>query len=484
MTITISNPSNPTQNLSAGQVALAPAPLLLALLLLLPRAAMAAAAAAAASVGADGAATAPPPMPMQTLGRSGLVVSRLSFGSWVTFSFQVGENDAYTLMKAAFARGVNLFDNAEAYARGAAESIMGAAIQRGIDEKVWRREDLVITTKLFFGAAPGAGASVNAKFLSRKHIVEGAAASLARLNLAYVDVIYAHRPDPVTPIEETVRAFNHLLDTGKAFYWGTSEWSAAQIAEAVGVADRLGLVRPLVEQPEYNIFARTRVEAEYAPLYDSMGLGLTTWSPLASGVLTGKYSGRKLPEGSRLTVPNYKFLLDAKACLLHTESATAPPTSNRHNLTPALPRVNQLRPPHPPIHPPTHPPTHPTPPLHNNSSERTHGRSTRRTSSRRSRRSSAARRRSSPSRGRSRTRTSRPSSSAPRRSRSSRRTSTRCACWTASRRRSWSASRPSARGGAARRGTRARCRATASAARRRWRTGWARRASLGSNFKL
>jgi len=291
-------------------------------MLLLPRAlallsAVAMSAAASASVSAAGAvaaAAAPmPKMPMQTLGRTGLIVSRLSFGSWVTFSFQVGVNDAYTLMKAAYARGVNLFDNAEAYARGRSETIMGEAVAQGIADGVWTRQDLVITTKLFFGAVPEPGVpSVNAKGLSRKHVVEGALASLKRLSLDYVDVIYAHRPDPVTPMEEVVRAFNHLLDRGLAFYWGTSEWSASQIAEAVGVADRLGLVRPCVEQPEYNLFARTRVEAEYAPLYPSVGLGLTTWSPLASGVLTGKYSGLKVPEGSRLTLANYKFLLDAK----------------------------------------------------------------------------------------------------------------------------------------------------------------------------
>jgi voltage-dependent potassium channel beta subunit len=292
--------------------------MLLLLLLLLPPLLLSAAStamAASASVSASGGvAAAPfPKMPMQTLGRSGLVVSRLSFGSWVTFSFQVGVNDAYTLMKAAYARGVNFFDNAEAYARGRSETIMGESIAQGIAEGVWTRSDLVITTKIFFGAVPEPGtASVNAKGLSRKHVIEGALASLKRLKLDYVDVIYAHRPDPVTPIEETVRAFNFLIETGRAFYWGTSEWSAAQIAEAAGVADRLGLIRPIVEQPEYNLFARTRVEAEYAPLYPSLGTGLTTWSPLASGVLTGKYSGLKVPEGSRLTIANYKFLLDDK----------------------------------------------------------------------------------------------------------------------------------------------------------------------------
>jgi voltage-dependent potassium channel beta subunit len=291
--------------------------MLLPLLLLLLPAIMAAPAASAAVSAGGGSVVAPPPaqprMPMQTLGRSGLVVSRLSFGSWVTFSFQVGVNDAYTLMKAAYARGVNFFDNAEAYARGRSEMIMGEAVARGIAEGVWTRSDLVITTKIFFGAVPEPGtASVNAKGLSRKHVVEGALASLKRLQLDYVDVIYAHRPDPVTPIEETVRAFNHLIDRGLAFYWGTSEWSAAQIAEAAGVADRLGLIAPIAEQPEYNLFTRTRVEAEYEPLYHSRGLGLTTWSPLASGILTGKYSGMKVPEGSRLTIATYKAIAQEK----------------------------------------------------------------------------------------------------------------------------------------------------------------------------
>lgn len=250
---------------------------------------------------------------MSRLGKTGLVVSRLSFGSWVTFQNQVDGATAYDLMAAAYAAGVNLFDNAEAYASGGAETLMGAALARGVREGVWRRSDLVVTTKLFFGTVPGP----NARGLSRKHIVEGLSASLARLGLDYVDIVYAHRPDPVVPIEETVRAFNHVLDKGQAFYWGTSEWSASQIAEAAAVAARLGLVGPQVEQPQYHIFHRARVELEYAPLYDSpCGLGLTTWSPLASGVLTGKYSGATrggaLPEGSRLTVASYKFLFDSK----------------------------------------------------------------------------------------------------------------------------------------------------------------------------
>lgn len=212
-------------------------------------------------------------------------------------------------MREAHAAGVNLFDNAETYAAGASEALMGQAIARGVADGVWTREALVVTTKLFFGTRRG---GANAVGLSRKHIAEGLAASLQRLGLAYVDVVYAHRPDPLTPIEEVVRAFNNAIDKGQAFYWGTSEWSAAAIAEAVGVAARLGLVGPLCEQPEYNLFARQRVEVEYAPLYASMGLGLTTWSPLASGVLTGKYSAHVVPAGSRLALESYKFLHAAK----------------------------------------------------------------------------------------------------------------------------------------------------------------------------
>ena len=247
-------------------------------------------------------------MPMQRLGRTGLQVSRLSFGSWVTFSYQVQADAAYNLMKLAYTSGINLFDNAEAYAKGESESIMGVCIQRGITEKVWTRGDLVVTTKLFFGTIPG----VNNRGLSRKHVVEGTLNSLKRLQLDYVDILYAHRPDPTVPMEEIVRAFNHCIDRGLAFYWGTSEWSAAQIADACGIADRLGLMRPCVEQPEYNLFARTRVESEYEHLYHSSGLGLTTWSPLASGVLTGKYSGKKVPDGSRFSIANYQFLVQDK----------------------------------------------------------------------------------------------------------------------------------------------------------------------------
>jgi voltage-dependent potassium channel beta subunit len=185
---------------------------------------------------------------------------------------------------------------------------MGECIKRGIDAKEWTREDLVISTKIYFGVRDGP----NYKGLSRKHIVEGTTASLARLQLSYVDILFCHRPDPITPIEETVRAMNHIIDKGQAFYWGTSMWSAVQIEEAIAVCDRLGLIRPVAEQPEYNLFARGKLESEYLPLFRNYGLGTTVWSPLASGVLTGKYKGGVIPEGARLGIPAYGFLKDAK----------------------------------------------------------------------------------------------------------------------------------------------------------------------------
>ena len=233
---------------------------------------------------------------------------RSSFGSWVTFKNQVTTEAAYELMLTAYEAGVNLFDNAETYAAGESERIMGEAVKLGEAAGKWSRSDLVITTKIFFGTKPG----VNSKGLSRKHIVEGLRSSLARLGLAYVDVAYAHRPDPLTPLEEVVRAFNWAIDQGLCFYWGTSEWSAREIAEASHIAKALGLVGPLCEQPQYHIFERSRVEVEYEPLYASLGLGTTTWSPLASGVLTGKYSGLAVPEGSRLGLASYAFLHASK----------------------------------------------------------------------------------------------------------------------------------------------------------------------------
>eukprot|EP00040_Diaphanoeca_grandis_P032096 m.193514 g.193514 ORF g.193514 m.193514 type:complete len:441 (-) comp32505_c2_seq1:94-1416(-) len=247
-------------------------------------------------------------MRYRQMGKTGLRTSVLGFGSWITFDLQLDNTMAYELMKRAFRGGINFFDTAEAYMDGAAESIMGECIVRGLADGVWRRQDLVISTKVFWNRPIK---NVNAVGLSRKHVIEGVLNSLERLKIEYADVVFAHRPDEHTPIEETVRAFNWLLDHGKIFYWGTSMWSAAQIATAQGVADRLHLVGPTVEQPEYSLLKRDRVESEYQTLYKSThGLGTTIYSPLAMGVLTGKYNDG-VPEGSRLAMENrYKNLKD------------------------------------------------------------------------------------------------------------------------------------------------------------------------------
>ncbi|KVI00297.1 Aldo/keto reductase [Cynara cardunculus var. scolymus] len=242
-------------------------------------------------------------MEYKNLGRSGLKVSQLSYGAWISFGNQLDVKEAKTLLQCCRDNGVNFFDNAEVYANGRAEEIMGQAIR----ELGWKRSDIVLSTKLFWG-----GPGPNDKGLSRKHIVEGTKASLKRLDTDYVDLIYCHRPDLCTPIEETVRAMNYVIDNGWAFYWGTSEWSAQQITEAWGIANRLDLVGPIVEQPEYNMFARHKVENEYLPLYSNYGIGLTTWSPLASGVLTGKYNSG-VPSDSRFALENYKIQENMKA---------------------------------------------------------------------------------------------------------------------------------------------------------------------------
>lgn len=237
-------------------------------------------------------------MEYRFLGKSGLKVSALSFGAWVTFGDQVGEDLAFELMNGAFEAGINFFDNAEAYAQGRAESIMGYVFRRA----GWKRSDLVVSTKIFWG-----GDGPNDVGLSRKHICEGVNAALKRMQLDYVDLVFCHRPDLYTPMEEVVWAMNLVIQQGKAFYWGTSEWSAVQIMEAYGIARRDHLIPPLMEQPEYNMFHRDRVEKEYAELYKEIGLGTTIWSPLASGLLTGKYNDG-FPEGSRLAMPNYDWL--------------------------------------------------------------------------------------------------------------------------------------------------------------------------------
>jgi len=232
------------------------------------------------------------------LGSSGLKISELSLGAWVTYGGQVGEPVAQECMTAAFEAGVNFFDNAEAYAGGNAEIVMGNVVKRA----GWRRSDLVVSTKIFWG-----GRGPNDRGLSRKHVLEGTDASLRRLQMDYVDLLFCHRPDPDTPIEETVRAMSHLIDQGKVLYWGTSEWSAREITEAHGVARRYGLIPPQMEQPQYNMFHRERVEREYAHLYKEIGLGTTVWSPLASGMLTGKY-GDGVPGGTRVTLEGYDWL--------------------------------------------------------------------------------------------------------------------------------------------------------------------------------
>ncbi|OWY90905.1 hypothetical protein PHMEG_00040744, partial [Phytophthora megakarya] len=225
--------------------------------------------------------------------------------SWTDISESYTPDRWYEMMKLAFGHGVNLFDNAETYGDGLAEKNMGFAVKKGIAEGIWSREDLVITTKMFFGAKRYDLAGPNDRGLGRKHIIEGTKASLKRLELDYVDVIFCHQQDEHTPIEETVRAMNFVIEQGWAFYWGTSNWSAAAITEACDIADRLGLIRPVVEQPEYNLLERSRVEVEYDGLYKKYKLGLTTWAPLAFGFLTGKYSSG-VPEGSRMENPLYK----------------------------------------------------------------------------------------------------------------------------------------------------------------------------------
>lgn len=237
-------------------------------------------------------------MEYRFLGNSGLKVSALSLGAWVTYGGQVGEEIANECMTAAYEAGVNFFDNAEVYADGNAEIVMGNVIKRA----GWKRSDLVVSTKIFWG-----GEGPNDSGLSRKHIIEGTNAALKRLQMDYVDLIFCHRPDIHTPIEETVWAMNQVITQGKAFYWGTSEWDAQQITEAIGIARREHLIPPLMEQPQYNMFHRERVEKEYAPLYKQFGLGTTIWSPLASGLLTGKYN-QGIPEGTRATLEGYEWL--------------------------------------------------------------------------------------------------------------------------------------------------------------------------------
>lgn len=237
-------------------------------------------------------------MEYRFLGNTGLKVSALSLGAWVTMGEQIDLDLSYKIMSAAFENGINFFDNAEAYAAGEAEVVMGKVIQKA----GWKRSDLVLSTKIFWG-----GEGPNDRGLSRKHIIEGTMAALDRLQTNYVDLVFCHRPDLHTPIEETVRAMNYLVNSGMAFYWGTSEWSAEQIREAYEVARREHLIPPSMEQPQYNMLHRERFEVEYAKLFNDFKLGTTIWSPLASGILTGKYNDG-IPEKSRLSMKNYDWL--------------------------------------------------------------------------------------------------------------------------------------------------------------------------------
>ncbi len=241
-------------------------------------------------------------MRYRRLGRSGLKVSVLSFGSWVTFKSQVDQGAAAEMLQAARDAGVNFFDNAEVYAGGESERLMGAAIR----ELEWPRSSYLVSTKLFWGLHD----DVNLRnTLNRKYLMQGIDGSLERFGLDFVDLLFCHRPDPDTPVEETVWAMSDIVSSGKALYWGTSEWPAADIRAAYDIAERHHLHKPVMEQPEYNLFSRQRVETEYARLYGDIGLGLTTWSPLASGLLTGKYA-QGVPQGSRGALQGYGWLRD------------------------------------------------------------------------------------------------------------------------------------------------------------------------------
>ena len=239
-------------------------------------------------------------MEYRRLGKSGLRVSELSYGSWVTFSFQLDKVKAKKTMKHAYDAGINFFDNAEVYAAGESEKIMGDALK----ELNLGRDTYIVSSKVFFG-----GQAVTQRGLNTKHIRDGCDAALKRLKLDYLDLFFCHRPDFHTPVEETVRAMDVLIKQGKILYWGTSEWPADRIREAYLVAYKYGLTPPSMEQPQYNMFHRSKLEKEYLGLFDSEGMGTTIWSPLASGILTGKYNNG-IPTGSRMSLPDYKFLRD------------------------------------------------------------------------------------------------------------------------------------------------------------------------------
>jgi len=243
-------------------------------------------------------------MQYRRLGRSGLQVSELSLGSWVTYHNQVDVKSATEMLAAAMDAGVNFFDNAEAYAGGKSEVVMGEAIRA----LKWPRLNYVVSTKFFWGLDRAGHAANRKDTLNRKYLAQAIDGSLARMGLDFIDLVYCHRSDPNTPIEETVWAMSDMIAQGKALYWGTSEWSAADIRAAWDIAERHHLHKPVMEQPQYNLFHRKRVEQEYGRLYGDIGLGLTTWSPLASGLLTGKYR-HGVPAGSRGAMESMAFLV-------------------------------------------------------------------------------------------------------------------------------------------------------------------------------
>jgi len=234
------------------------------------------------------------------MGKSGLQLSALSFGSWVTFGSQIENNTSEKLMQTAYDNGVNFFDNAEAYASGKSEEVMGEILHK----MNWDRSTYVVSSKVFWG-----GNLPNQKGLMRKHVVEACHAALRRLQVEYLDLFYCHRPDEFTPISETVWTMHNLIQQGKILYWGTSEWSAQQITEAHLVAEKYNLIGPSMEQPQYNLLERTKLEKDYLPLFKNYGMGTTIWSPLASGVLTGKYL-KGIPKGSRMELESLSWIKD------------------------------------------------------------------------------------------------------------------------------------------------------------------------------
>jgi voltage-dependent potassium channel beta subunit len=247
-------------------------------------------------------------MQYRRLGQSGLQLSALSVGSWVTYANQVNVKDAKEMLALAMDHGVNFFDNAEVYAKGKSEEVMGDAIKA----LKWPRLNYIVSTKFYWGLGKPDSKSpgINHKnTLNRKYLMQAIDGSLKRMNLDFIDLVYCHRPDPLTPIEETVHAMSDMITQGKALYWGTSEWSADEIRAAWCIADKHHLHKPVMEQPQYNLFHRKRVEQEYARLYEDIGLGLTTWSPLASGLLTGKYRNG-VPKGSRGARKDMGFLVE------------------------------------------------------------------------------------------------------------------------------------------------------------------------------